>query len=587
MVGGLCQELTSVPPVRTNLQYISDIVIALNHQPILSPDMYRILIVGQPAVEDTQVRQTLGSLLIAHATSLNGLETEVRGLGNSKNSDDQRLSVQLLMTMGAKLSESTIEDALNQPEGLQPEAVKYLGTRAEPLSQYDFKILIPILAKPLSAFIWQAAYTTLSKKNPDVIKTFFTQYKQQFEEWAKLPPKTLVPILQSLPDDQSIELASWPLITSEEDDCDILMANLLLVRRRAQAKADFSEGLWTALQGKPTCSESSDPSVLDLINEIFSSRPGLTDEFAHFLSNRTQNSNWDNFISGVAFQTGWEANYAFGASGSNPLQQALSPALAKLLAARQEDKVLELLRLGVPYTYATDIVGSADFTAHYKNRATLGKESVLEMLGRLPHFAKDLSDEILLIAKDNTKSTTVRQAAIIALANSDNAQAYFSDFVNIAQEPINLPSAAAIRALVRLYASPGPNLPDLPPTAPWLETAAADQLTRQDTSRLLELLAIRNQAFGPLLLRSIDDVTSYRCWDLAALNTVQPRLWLAILDAGLANSDRLNPARACVMILTANQPAAALISAALTGQRSQNTPTTSSDRVALLSKHRA
>jgi hypothetical protein len=75
------------------------------------------------------------------------------------------------------------------------------------------------------------------------------------------------------------------------------------------------------------------------------------------------------------------------------------------------------------------------------------------MLGRFHHLPEPLWNEILAIAKDTTKPTTVRQAAINALSDSDSARTYFQDFVGIAQEPINLPSAAAIDSLEQLYAS--------------------------------------------------------------------------------------------------------------------------------------
>jgi hypothetical protein len=583
LADALGHEIASVPRVRANLQYISDIIVALNRAPDLSPDIARALILGQPSIDDAQVRQTIASLLIAHAASLKRLETEIRSLSQSRNSDDHQLSIQLLMTMGAKVPDSSVERALVQPEGLQLNAIEYLGVRPEPLSTDDLKILIPILARPSSPAIWKATYETLAKRNPDLLNAFFTKYKEQFDGWAKLPAKTLVQILQSLPLEQSAELSTWPLIKSNDDSCDILVVNLLLVRRRALAKTNFSDGIWTTLQSKQSCSSSNDVSIPDLINQILNARPGGTQEFARFLSNRTQNQDWDNFVSGVSAETGWETVYSPGGSGSNALQESLSPALEKFLADRQEVKALDLLRIGVPYMGGATLLNSPDFVTVYKKPVQLGKENVIEMLGRLRHIPGSLSDEILTVAKDNTKTTTVRQAAIIALANSDKVETYFTDFVNIAQEPINLPSSAAIEALAILYRAHGTNLPDLSPTAPWLQAAATNQLTQEDTSRLLELLAIRNQTFGPVLLQSISDVTSYRCWDLAVLDKLPPRLWLTILDAGLATSTKLNASRACVMILTANQPDATLISAALTGQRSQNTPASALDRVALSS----
>ena len=576
----LTQELTALPLVRENLQYISDVVIALNHQPALSADLCRKLLTKEPSIQDPQIRTAVASLFLAHPSSLKSLENEVRSLAQSKNHDDRRVSLQLLMALDAKISAAELEEALNQPEGLQLDAIKYIGRRPESLSTEELQVLIPVFAKPLSAATWEATYNTLRKKNPELLSEFFSKYKQQFGDWSKLPARTLVRMVDLLPSEQSADLASWPLIKSDADDCDILVTNLLLLKRRAAIKIDFANGLWTTLESKQGCPDPNDPNVAALVDQILGARSGVVDELAQYLSNQTQNPDWDNFISGIAFQT--VANFRRTGSESTRLQQALSPALVKFLAARQDEKVLELLRIGVPYQSVTKMVNSNAFVAEYKNPSKLRKQYVLEMLGRLHDLPSPLWNEILAVAKDTTQPTEVRQAAINALSNADNAKSYFNDFAQIAQEPINLPSSAALNSLEQLYAAQAQSIPMLSPTAPWLANAAADQLTRDDASKLFTLLAARDRAFGPLLLRSIEDVTSYRCWDLAVMNTVQPRIWLTILDVGLTNSDRLNPARACVMVLTANQPAATLISSALTGQRSQNTPQTASDRSALL-----
>jgi hypothetical protein len=99
----------------------------------------------------------------------------------------------------------------------------------------------------------------------------------------------LVRIVDILPPEQNAELATWPLIKSDTDDCDILVTNLLVLRRRAAAQADFAQGLWTTLQSKQDCQSQNDSNVGALIDQILDARPGL-DEFGHYLIGQTQTS---------------------------------------------------------------------------------------------------------------------------------------------------------------------------------------------------------------------------------------------------------------------------------------------------------
>ncbi|RSL18601.1 hypothetical protein EDE15_4191 [Edaphobacter aggregans] len=577
----LSTELLSLSMTREQLQYITDIVVLLKLQPSLPDDLYRQLVTKQDSIQDPQVRETIGSLLLAHSASLKNQDAQIRAWLKSKNSDQRDLATKLLMQAGANLPDGIVDQALNDPNGPQVEAIRYLGTQPKPLSQNDLKILIPILAKPQSSEAWEATYSTLQKKNPDFISTFSTQYKQQFDDWAKLKPSVLIGILRTLPDDKSGEIATWPLIASKDDDCNIMIANLLLLRRRALAHIDFGEGLWIVLQGPQTCSGSRDGEASILLDQVLHANPVALAELSTFLSLRTQDSNWTNFTSGITSQTGWEALYNDGGSGTSVLQLALSPALTKLLSNGDEAKALDLLRLGVPFS--PPILGNEPFLARYRGHTASLKDPSLEILGRLGHLPKEIADEIRDVAMDRTKPTTTRQIAIRALAMLDDSQSYVGEFVKIAQEPIDLPSAAALNALTVVSQSGSPTPSAVSPSASWLESAAADPLTREDASRLLEVLALKNSAFGPLLLRSMSDITSYRCLDLAVLDQLTPKLWLTILDVGLSNADKIDRARTCVMVLTANQPKATLISSALTGPRSQKAPERSSDRLALLS----
>jgi hypothetical protein len=577
--GPVWKELLSLEPSRDNLQYLSDIVAVLKSQPPLAQDFYRQLLKKEDVSSDPQVRETIATLLVAQAEGVRDLVGDLKLLLHSKNVDEKQFATRVMLRLNADLPEPVIDAALGDTEGLQPDAIRYLGSQPGPLSTEHLRILIPMLARPASGDAWAATYTTLQKKNPDLLASFFTQYKQQFDALAQSAPANLIGILTALPSQQTSAIAAWPLIASKSDDCNVAIANLMLLQRRSEAEADFSGGLWTVLQGRQTCSTEED-LISRLTDRVLNAHPGTERQFATFLSAHTQDQHWDDFVEGIAAYTGWENRYQGGGSGSDALQLALSPALATLVHSGDEGKALNLLRLGVPV--ALDQSTTQLLVVRYHNQTKILDDRILEMLGRLRHLPNEVTQDLLTIALDTTKAKTLRQAAILALANTDTAQDDFDTFRKIAQEPINLPSIAAVEALTKLYSDQANHLAPLPPGTPWLETAATDRFAQPDTSKLLEVLTAKSDVFGPLLLKSIPDPTNYRCWDLAVIETLPPRLWLTILDDGLADSQRLSSARACVMILTANQPTAGLISTALTGQRSQNTPEAGPDRIALL-----
>jgi hypothetical protein len=577
----LSQELLSLEPSRENLQYLSDLVAVLKSQPPLAQDAYRQLLRKEHLSSDPQVRGTIATLLVAHVENLKGLVADFKPLFDSKNGDEKQLATRVMLRLNARLPQSFIDSALGDVNGLQPDAIRYLGAQSGALSSDHLRILIPILARPGSGDAWVATYLTIQKKNPEIITAFFTpQYKQQFDALAQSAPSTLIAVLKTLPPEQNSTIAAWPLNASKGDDCNIVIANLMLLRRHAAAGVDFSSGLWTVLQSQQSCSTDAD-SITQLIGSVLNAHPGGATQFAAFLSEHTQDQHWNDFVGGISSYTGWESRYEDGGFGSDPLQLALSSPLLTLIHSGSEEKALALLRLGVPV--AVDQNTAEQLVSRYHNQPKLLDTRVLEMLGRTSHLPKELVRDIVNIALDNTKETTVRQSAIVALAQTDSAQDNFDAFTKIAQEPINLPSIAATTALTKLYSGQQNHFASPSPNAAWLQKAATDRFAQKDTSKLLEVLTVQNNVFGSLLMQSIPDPTGYRCWDLAVIDSLPPRLWLTILDDGLTNPESLASARACVMVLTANQPNATLISTALTGQRSQNTPDAGSDRTNLLS----
>jgi hypothetical protein len=577
----LSQELLTIQPSSSNnLLYISELVAVLKSLPPGSPDFYARLIKREHSGPDEQSRQSYGALLLAHAESLKSLGNNLEPLLGSHNSDEQQLAIQLMLRLNLQLPEKQLDTALNDKDGLQPDAIRYLAKQPGPLSNDRLKVLIPVLAQPASGDGWVAAYSVLQKKQPAWLELLFSQPKQWFDAWAKLPPSTLIPILSALPSDQSSEIATWPLLVGGGDGCEFAVANLMLVKRKSDVGSDFADGLWRVFQGKQDCSGDR-VKVLGLVDAILTSRPTNLEQFSGFLSARTSDPHWDEFVAGITTIIGWQDVYQTGGAGISKLQLALAPVLRGFVNAGKEAKALELLRLGVPFTVDTAI--SQQLLVRYHNNAALSNVAILEMLGRLGRLPQELTSDIAAIATDDTKDNNVRKVAIEALAKIDSSTTYYNTFVSIASGPNGLLSVAAINALTRLYAKTTEQLPLLNPSDEWLRAAATDRYAQTSASRLLELLVQKKPDFAPLLLRSIPDPTGDRCWDLAGVDTLSPKIWLTILDDGLSVTEHLAPARACVMLLTGNQSNAALIGLALTGNRSQNTPQSRADRAALLS----
>jgi len=272
LVEALSKELLSLDPSRDNLQYLTDIVALLKSQPPLAPDFYRQLLKDEEVSSDPQVRQTIETLLVAHATGLQGFESELKALLSSKNGDEKQFATHVMLILNMSLPEPVVDAALGDTEGLQPEAIRYLGSRPGALSTDHLKILIPILARPGTGGAWAATYSTLKKKNPELVDSFFTQFKKQFDALAQSGPSTLIGILTILPSQQSSEIASWPLIEGNSDDCNVTIANLRLLERRSEVGADFSSGLWTVLQGKQSCS-GDEQKIQELINRVVNANP--------------------------------------------------------------------------------------------------------------------------------------------------------------------------------------------------------------------------------------------------------------------------------------------------------------------------
>lgn len=578
----LSQELLTVRSSSENLLYISNLVAVLKNIPPGSPEFFTKLLKLEHASSDVQVRQTYAALLLAHFEALRSLGNNLKPLLNSSNSDEQQLAVRLMLKLNFRVPEKELDSALNDKEGLQPDAIRYLGTQPEPLTADRLKVLIPVLAQPDTGTAWVEAYSVLQKKQPALLQTYFSQYKKQFDALSKLSPSILIQILNALPAEQSSEIATWPLPEGGSDYCEFAIANLMLLKRKADVGVDFGDGLWKVLQGKQSCSGQDQVKVLDLVDTILTSRPTDLQQFSSFLTAHTEDQHWDDFIAGVTTFSAWQDVYRNGGFGTSKLQLALAPALRTFMDAGKATKALALLQLGVPFS--VDAKAGDQLLSRYHNKAALLNATVLEMLGRLGQPPRELASDMAAIASDATKDMNLRKAAIDALAIISSSATYYSTFLNIASGPSSVQSVAAINALTRLYEKTGEQLPSLSPSDEWLRVAATDQYAQTSSSRLLEVLALKKSDFGPLLLRSIPDPTGYRCWDLAALDTVSPKIWLTILDNGLGGrADQLDSARACVMLITGNLNGAGLISSALTGTRSENVPQSGADRAALLS----
>jgi hypothetical protein len=578
----LSQELLTVEPSSSeNLLYISDLVAVLKSLPQGDPAFFAQIIKREHSGSDEQVRQTYGSLLLGHSATLKALGSDLKPLLDSHNADEQQLAIQLILRLSLQIPQKQLDSALNDKEGLQPDAIRYLGKQPASLSNEKLKVLIPVLAQPATGDGWVAAYSVLQKKQPALLEMFFSQYKQQFDALAKLPPSTLLPILSALPSEQSGEIATWPLLDGNADGCEFAIANLMLIKRKSEVGGRFADSLWNVLQGKQDCSGDR-AKLLELIDAILTSRPTSLEQFSSFLSGRTSDQHWDEFVAGLKTFTGWQEVYRDGGAGTSKLQLALIPVLRRFMDAGKTSSALELLRVGVPFT--VDAAVSQQLLAKYHNKAALSNIVTLEMVGRLARPPQELISDIAAIAVDGTKESFIRKEAIDALAKIDSAASYYSTFLSMASGSHGLLSLSAINALTRLYAKSSQQLPLLSPSDEWLRIAATNEDTRTSASRLLEVLAQKNSAFAPLLLSSIPDPTDARCWDLAVVDTLSPRIWLTILDGGFgATEQRLTLARACVMLLTGNQSDAALIGSALTGSRSQSTPQSNPDRLALLS----
>ena len=384
--GPLSKELLSLEPSRDNLQYLTDIVAVLKSQPPLSQDFYRQLLKEEDVSSDPQVRETIATLLVAHAKSLRDLGGDLKPLLHSKNVDEKQFATHVMLQLNAGLPEPVIDAALGDTYGLQPDAIRYLGSQPGPLSTDHLKILIPMLARPTSGDAWAATYTTLQKKNPDLLASFFTQFKEQFDALAQVAPSNLIGVLTALPSQQSSAIAAWPLIVGKSDDCNIAIANLMLLQRRSEAGADFSSGLWTVLQGRQSCSVEED-LISRLIDRALNTHPASAVQFATFLSAHTQDQHWDDFVDGVAAYTGWENRYQGGGSGSDPLQLALAPALVTLIHSGAEGKALNLLRLGVPITLdqsTTETVGGPISQPNKNSRRSHSRDVSVRFSFQLP-----------------------------------------------------------------------------------------------------------------------------------------------------------------------------------------------------------
>ena len=317
------------------------------------------------------LRTTLATLLLAHVASLKGLDPQLKPLLNSKNADERQLAAQLMLKLNMQLPEQLVDSALHDTQGLQPDAIRYLGAQPGPLSTDHLKVLIPILAQPASGEAWNATYVTLQKKQPELLQTFFTQYKPQFDELAKQKPSTLMVILKTLPPQENAEVATWPLLDGNSDDCNIAIVNLMLLERKATIGSDFESGFWTVLQGRQNCSRQERSTELGRIDQTIATARNR-ERLSSFLLARLQDQHWDDVIAGITALTGWQSEYQNGGSGSEPLQLALAPALAKLINEGVEGKALDLLRLGVPFNFGPNTVDQ--LVTRYRNQSRLVDE---------------------------------------------------------------------------------------------------------------------------------------------------------------------------------------------------------------------
>jgi hypothetical protein len=584
--GAIAKQLKSLKLSPDNFQYVSDAMGILTNDTPLSEELKNELMRGVAGADDPQVVQSIAAVVRRHAGEFRARETEIRTWVKSKSTDKSRLALHLLFVWRATLPPETVDEALRDPAGgLQDDAIAYLGGIPGEVSKENLQFLFGTLNTPSSGFTWERSYRTLAGKRPDLLNEYFHEPERGFRDWAKLRSDITVQILQVLPLDRDRDLAAWPLIEGSRPDsspCATVRSNLLLLQRRARSGMDVNDGLWKVLQAPESCNLGDDAEVPDLIEKALTAGQGNVESFSRFLVTRSDTKDWENFIRGVELQTGYASVFEPGGRGASALHRALSPVLVKGLRAERMEKAVELLRLGVPAD--TGAPWSAAFYANFLDKRRLSDETVLEVLGRLGRAPGKLCDLIEEIAADTGQKPTVRREAIKALMRLDSREKYFDAFIRIAQEQFGLASWAALDALIEVYRTSRTAQPALDPSALWLSSLSKKEATRPDAQRLFTLLAKRDRAFGDLLFQALGDgVASYRCWDLSVVDPLPSNVWLGMFEVGLTDpSSRLAGARACVMLLTSDQPQAGTMSAALTGTRSQNLPSSSNDRIALL-----
>src|SRR5207244_1308614 len=129
------------------------------------------------------------------------------------------------------------------------------------------------------------------------------------------------------------------------------------------------------------------------------------------------------------------------------------PVLTEALEQGKMDKSLSLLRLGV--SVEARVLTTEFMIARFGGRLT--DTAALEVLGKLRRAQRQLSDQLEMIAGNRAEqNVTLRQRAIAARGDLDDAALYLGGFLKIAQEPVDLPSTkAAIDALTRIYQTGG------------------------------------------------------------------------------------------------------------------------------------
>lgn len=155
-------ELASSKLDRSQLQYLTDIILLVNAQPALDAKLKNQLLIAEHDASDPQVRQTLASALVDHAASLKDSEPQIRAMFKSSRTDEQQLGLLLLLRLHADVPVDSVKKAIDDQQRLQDDAIDYLEHQMQALDNDEIKTLLSFLFQSRSAVTWEASYRALA-----------------------------------------------------------------------------------------------------------------------------------------------------------------------------------------------------------------------------------------------------------------------------------------------------------------------------------------------------------------------------------------------------------------------------------------